>query len=280
MKLHAIYRATGKTNVKPRPAGFSKRRCLESFLRAWEDGGDRGELIFLNDGELPPDMLATMQGAGRVLARANLDLHGSYWGAVRLVERAPWDDGDLLYLAEDDYLYRPEAFSALQAAAAALPTVEYFTLYGSVGREMPNGEPLPSPLRVPAISGERLLDAGGAPWHRALSHTSSFAVRVGALRQDRVLHMIGPRCSAAWDHALCLALQHRAPYGPLRLFDALYERSGAPPVLRMKIVAWRLALTAEALLSHRARRIAAPRPALATHMEQGLMAIGTDWDAL
>ena len=144
---------------------------------------------------------------------------------------------------------------------------------------MPNGEDLTAGLRMPALRGERLVDAGGVAWHRATSHTSSFAVRLAALRADRTLHLLAPRCSSAWDHALCLTLQHRAPYGPLGLLRALHERSGATPSRRAKIVLWRLALTAEALLGRRVRRIAAPRPALATHMEQGLLALGTDWAA-
>jgi hypothetical protein len=280
VRLHAVYRATGKVNLKPRPAGFSKPRCLASFLCAWESCPQRGEVVFVNDGEVPGDMRAAMAEAGRVLTRAGLDLHGSYWAAIRLAAAAPWGDGDLVYFAEDDYQYRPDAFTGLTAAAAALPGFDYFAPYGNVGTEMPNGEPLTPDLRSPGLRGEWVADAGGVAWHRATSHTSSFAVRLAALRADRVLHLLAPRCSAAWDHALCLTLQHRAPYTPRGLLRPLHEPSGATPSRRAKIVVWRLALTVEALLSRRRRRIAAPRPSLATHMEQGLLALGTDWTAL
>jgi hypothetical protein len=280
VKLHVVYRATGKINKKPRPAGFSKERCLESFLRAWDACPQRGELVFLNDGDVPAELQAAMSASGRVLTRDGLELHGSYWAAVTLAITAPWADEDLVYFAEDDYLYRPGAFAALADAAAALPTIDYLALYGAVGREMPNGEELTREVRRPRLSRERLVDAGGAAWHRATSHTSSFATRLSALRADRTLHLLAPRCSGAWDHALCLTLQHRAPYGPLELLRPLHEPSGATPGRRARIVVWRIALATEGLLRRRARRIAAPRPPLATHMEVGQMAAGTEWAAL
>jgi hypothetical protein len=280
VNLHVVYRATGKVNRKPRPPGFSKQRCLASFLHAWDGCPQHRDLVFLNDGDVPADLRAAMEAAGRVVTRANMELHGSYWAAIGLAIGAGWDDDDLVYFAEDDYLFRPEAFTALVEAAAALPAVDYLALYAAVGLEMPNGHDLTPGLRRPGLHGERLADAGGATWRRATSHTSSFAVRVPALRDDRTLHLLAPRCSAAWDHALCLTLQHRAPYGPLGLLRPLHERSGATPGRRVRIVVWRLALTAEALLRRRRRCIAAPRPSLATHMEPGLLALGTDWAAL
>jgi hypothetical protein len=104
-------------------------------------------------------------------------------------------------------------------------------------------------------------------------------VRVGVLRADRPLHRIAPRCSGAWDHALALAYQGHAPYGPPGLLEPL-RNHGAAPSRRAKTVAWRAALGACALAARRrGRLLAAPRPALATHMEIGLMAAGTDWEA-
>jgi hypothetical protein len=145
---------------------------------------------------------------------------------------------------------------------------------------MPNGEPLHPGLRRPRERPGPAWRIGGYEWRPATSHTSSFAVRVGALRADLRLHRTAPRCSGAWDHALALAYQGRAPYGPLELFSALAGRGGAPLVRRAKVTAWRLSLTAQALARRRSGRLlVAPRPTLATHMETGVMALGTDWAA-
>jgi hypothetical protein len=144
---------------------------------------------------------------------------------------------------------------------------------------MPNDEPLHAGLRRPPLCGRLLAKIDGVSWYRATSHTHSFAVRLGALREDRELHRVALRCSGAWDHAMCLACQGCLPYGPLELLQPLHAPTGATPSRRAKIVIWRLVLSIGALRRRHAHLIAAPRPALATHMEVGLLASGTDWTA-
>jgi hypothetical protein len=148
-----------------------------------------------------------------------------------------------------------------------------------VGREMPNGEPLHPGLRRPRGAPGDVWRVGPYEWRAATSHTSSFAVHVSALRADLRLHRTAPRCGGAWDHALALAYQGRAPYGPRELVSDLLRRGGAPPVRRAKVLVWRLSLTGQALARRRSGRLlVAPRPALVTHMETGVMAVGTDWE--
>ena len=278
MRLHAIYRSVGVENRKPRPPGYSKPTCLRSFLRARAACPNSGELLFLNDGPIPPDLVAAMQRAGEIVARAGLELHGSYWAAVDLALERDWADDDLVYFAEDDYLYRRQAFAWLWEAADRLPADTYLAPYGTVGDRMPNGEPLHPRLRLPESPADRLTETDGIAWHRGLSHTSSFAVRVGVLRADRALHRVAPRCSGAWDHALALAYQGRPPYAPREHAEPLRD-GAASRSRRAKLVVWRGALATFAVAQRRRRRLlAAPRPALTTHMEAGLMALGTDWD--
>ena len=271
--LHAIYRSTGKVNTKPRPAGFSKRESLESFLSAWDAAGD---LLFLNDGPVPEAQLELMEASGRVVVRSAADAMGAYVAAMDLALEQSWPDDDLVYFGEDDYLYRPDTFAALAAAAEALPQADHFAPYATIGHTMPNGEPLHEGLRRPRLGGEALATVDGVTWHRATSHTVSYAIRVGALRADRPLHLLALRAGGAWDHAFCLACQGRQPFTVRELLDPL---PGAPLPRRAKVTLWRLAMSAVAL-RRRVRGthvIAAPRPALASHMEVGLMAAGSDW---
>ena len=282
MKLHAVYRATGKTNDKPRPSGFSKRRSLESFLRAWRACPAAGELVFQTDGEIPAAELALMEEAGRVVPRAGLNLTSSYWAALETAFGAGWPDTDLVYFGEDDYLYRPEAFAAVISAAGALPEADYLAPYATIGHLMPNGEPLHEGLRRPPRGGELLARVDDVAWHRATSHTLSYAVRLGALRRDRLVHNLALRASGAFDHTICLTCQGLVPYTPRELIEPLHTPPGVPASRRAKIVVWRLVLSALAL-TYRvrgARVIAAPQPALTSHCEVGLMAAATDWDAL
>jgi hypothetical protein len=271
VRLHVIYRSTGPDNAKGRPPYHSKLRSLQSLLRSWDRVADQGSLVFLNNGPIPEDRLEVMRRCGRVEQRSGLELHESYWAAVSLACGLP--DGDLVLFAEDDHLYRVEALVAVVDAARVLPGVSYFATYASTVAGMPNGEPLHAGLRVPAVDDTVLAEG----WRRGLSHTSSFAVRVGALREDVRLHRLAPRCGGAWDHALALAYQGLVPYGPGAVFAALREPRLGSGSRRVKVAVWRAALVASSV--GRRHRLAAARPSLSTHVETGVLALGTDWEA-
>jgi hypothetical protein len=148
-------------------------------------------VVFVNSNPIPEDRLAIMRAAGRVEQHVALHLHESYWAALDVALALP--DGDLVLFAEDDHLYRADALSAVLEAARALPAVDYFAPYGSTVSAMPNGEPLHAGLRAPRVGAEPLAPG----WVRGISHTSSFVVRVAALRRDERLHRIAPRCGGA-----------------------------------------------------------------------------------
>jgi hypothetical protein len=266
-----IYRSVGPDNAKNRPPYHDKRSSLLSLLRALE-AVDRGDVTFLNGGPMPEDRLALMRSAGRIEPRGARHMHESYWEALALAVRLP--DEDLALFAEDDHLYRADALAALLDAARALPGVDYFAPYGSTVTAMPNGEPLHPGLRVPRVR-EEVLAPG---WCRGVSHTSSFAVRVGALRRDVRLHRVAPRCGGAWDHALGLAYQGLLPYGAGGLLEPL-RLPGLAPSRRAKVVIWRGLLSALAFTRRSSRRLAVARPPLSTHAETGVIALGTDWAA-
>ena len=52
--LHVVYRSTGAENRMSRPAFYSKLGCLKSLLAAAERCQSPIELIFVNDGPIPP----------------------------------------------------------------------------------------------------------------------------------------------------------------------------------------------------------------------------------
>lgn len=280
MRFHTIYRASHKQNTKPRPRGYSQLTCLHSFLRAWAACPDKGEILFLNDGPVPVDQTDAMKAAGgEIVVAEELDILGSFWGAIELALSRGWADEDVVYLAENDYLYREEAFAGLVEAARKLPPNVYLAPYATIGHQMPNGEPLHDGLRRPRISEEPLAEGGGVTWLRALSHPSSFAARVGTLRADMPVFRVAPRTGGAWDHAISLGYQGIVPFTPAGLVEPIRLR-GIPLERRAKTVIWRTVLAGLALAFRRRGRIlASSRPALTTHMEVGLLAQGTDWEA-
>jgi hypothetical protein len=264
VRLLVVYRCTPRENTKPRPEYYSKLICLQSFLRAVDACSPRPEVVFWADGELPEPLLGPMKAAGEVAAATRSGGGGSYLSAVDLA-LGRLDDGDLVYLAEDDYLYSEDAFTALSAAAGALPQASYFGLYASIVWHRTQG-----------------FDVDGTLWHTAESTTLSFAARSPALRADRRLHELALRVGTVPDTELCLAYQGHSPYPWRRLAaEALTDPPGASLEPRhrarraggrawVNAIAWRRAF--------RPRLLVAPHPALATHVELPYLATGTDWE--
>ncbi|HWI00299.1 MAG TPA: hypothetical protein VNT27_08200, partial [Propionibacteriaceae bacterium] len=132
MKHHLVYRSYGGENRKRRPEYYSKLLTLTSFVRA-ASRLPEADIMFFNDGPVPPDRLALMERFGRVvqLAEKAQGMRASYRAALLLSTTEPWSDDDVVSYIEDDYLFTDNAFVALADAAAELPQVSYFTMYGT-----------------------------------------------------------------------------------------------------------------------------------------------------
>jgi hypothetical protein len=281
--LHVVYRSYGGENLKGRPPYYTKLLSLLSLIRALSRIDQPYEIIFLNDGPIPADRLAVMRRCGEVVSREGLGGAGSMRAALRIVAERPWPDSDLVWLAEDDHLYRSNAFQGLLAAANVCPEADYFALYASIGGRAPEGGSWPAWAHVPrnwrplpAISVNR------HPWRRALSTTSTFAARAGALRADRAMMEVVMRLGGAWDHTTCLMYQGHTPSSWKTLHyhygeDATPKWKALSVVVRIALSAWQFL---RRLRGAPRRVIIAPDPPLSTHVESGHLAAGTDWAAV
>lgn len=286
--LHVIYRSYGGENRKGRPDYYSKRLALTSFIRAVDECPVPVEVIYLNDGPIPGDLLALMQASGEIVGRSRLGNKGAVRAALAIPRQRGWPDDDLVWLAEDDYLYRPEALSVLAAAPAAFPSVDYFALYVSVtahpapGTVQPSFAPIPREWRD---SEPRLV--AGHTWQRAMSTTGTYGATVRALREDNRLLRAALWSGAGWDHTMCLLYQGFQPFPwPAVLNKARGVEAPRPLSLvrraRFLVIATiRAALNLWQMVRRGPRReLVAVEPALATHMENGWIASGTDWTAV
>ena len=285
--LHIIVRSYGGENKKERPQYYSKTLALASLIRsALELPHGSSELVFCNDGPMPADRPRLMERFGEVIARPDRGLKDSLLTALDLPRERGWAPDDLVWFAEDDYLYSPSAFPALVAAGAALPSASYFGLYALIGPRLPNGADHPETHRIPpqwAGSEPVLID--GHPWRKALSTTSTFGARVKAIADDRRMTRLAMRSGSDWDHTACLMYQGYQPYPLTSLIGALAERERYGGRLRRAgIFAGRMALGFyQALRSRRAgarKVLMAADPPLITHLETEHMAAGTDWAAV
>ena len=285
--LHVIYRSYGGENRKPRPDYYSKRLALVSLIQSFlQVGRANAELIFLNDGPIPSDLIKVMTKHGEVIAHDKLGLRGSFAAALELPLVRKWSVNDLVWLSEDDYLYQPVALKALLAAADAFPDADYFGLYALIGSRLPSGGVFDDAARVPKrwreTTSKQVL---GHRWCSALSTTSTFGARVGILEADRGMMLRAMTSGGAWDHTASLMYQGYQPYPLGSLLSGLRDPAGAQPLRRRAgAFAVRAGLNVYQTLRNaglaRRRRLVTADPPLITHLETAYMAVGSDWEAL
>jgi len=279
-RLHVFARSHGGENRKGRPDFYDKTTCLASLIAAAEAVTPPAELVFVNDGPLPADREQLMVAAGDVLQGEFGSNRNSFRSTVAMAAERPFDDDDLVWFAEDDYLYRPNAFLSLLEVAQRLTQAQYFSLNA--------GELVYRPA-TPVSSDVTTDPAAAAPgqtavdWVPSESTTSSFAVRVRQLREDAGLLRLMPFTGGAFDHATFLALQGRYPFTrdelrqdllPLEHPVAQWPR----PMLRGVV---RSAVGLRALRRpSRRRTLYGPTGDLIAHLEIGAFDPSEDWESL
>lgn len=286
MRLHVVCRSVGTENSKGRPDFYSKAVCLGSLLRAVEGVDLPTDVVFVNDGPVPAERLQFMEAAGEVLPVSCGSNRSSYRRVLRLARERGWPAEDLVWFAEDDYLYRADALASVVEAARARRSADYFAVYSSLrfGSRARRFSPV-FRSAAPAGAGGGCLTAGAVSWVRAVSTTSTFGVRVGVLLADERLLRAAPFVGGAWDHATCLAVQGYRPFAVRELAgdarEAGQETATKAAVRRAALAVARSTLDVAALARpSRARRtLIASEPDLATHVELGVLAPGRDWAA-
>jgi hypothetical protein len=286
-RLRIVMRSYGGENMKDRPSYYSKLVCLASLVRAARAVSPAPEIVFVNDGPIPGDREAVMRAAGEVVQLEAGSNRSSYREAVALAVGRPWVDPDLVWFAEDDYLYRPDAFLRLLegAAAPALAEADYFALYGGSAFDTSTGRlhARERPERG-ANSDPSAIPLGQVRWYRGLATTSSFGVRRGALVQDARLLRLVPFTGGAWDRTTCLTAQGLRPFTRRELVEDLLPFTSQPaPEWPRSLARGMLRVT----LSTRAlRRVSRRRvmrgcdPDQICHLELGVLAPGDDWAEL
>mgnify|MGYP001168470632 CR=1 FL=1 len=286
MKLWIIYRSVGTENQKNRPPFYSKKLALASFLRAVENAGVETGVLFVNDGPIPDDRLAMMSRAGEVIPIRGGSNRASYRWVLRLPRLRRWAPDDLVWFAEDDYLYTADAFAQLTEAVRRLLDVDYFAAYGELrfDRWATRWHPRISE-QTRAEGDDQAVPIGRVRWYRAVSTTSTFGARAGTIVADEWLLRNAPFVGGAFDHATCMAYQGFRPFEWRRLTDIPTNPRWPGPLseparkVALTVLRGTLNTVALALPERRRRVLCAPDPDLATHMEEGLLAPGTDWEA-
>lgn len=236
MSVHIVYRASPGPG-KNRPDGFSKARCLLTFLRAFEQL-DQASVTFVVDGDIPGDALATMAVFGSVERLSGAGNCGSYLRALD-VGLSLQPRKSYLYFCEDDYLHTADALTGFAAALAEADPSTYLTLYDHPDRYRRTDD-----LVVP---GRQIEMLGGRHWRVVESSAMTFGSTAETIRRDVAILRLAARFTRyPHDRTMWRTLQGLGARRPVRWFRGR-------------------------------RRLLSPVPALATHVEAGMMSIAVPW---
>jgi hypothetical protein len=287
--LHVVYRSYGGENSKPRPPFYSKGLALASLVRATEALDAECTVSFVNDGTLPPERLALMERMGQVIPIDGGSTRLSYRAALAWAAAQPWPEHDLVWFAEDDYLYVEGALKHLTAAATRIPEADYLSLWGHLALDTsaPRTGPRARPKEMSTADPDA-VDLDGVRWYRQMSTTSTFGVRVATLHQDLRLLRLVPYTGGAWDHATCLSIQGLQPFTWSQVAGLARQAvTGQPAGSDGRALATsRMAMYSVVNMRSRRRQeirrqLYASDPQLIYHMEYPDQARGTrSWDAV
>lgn len=208
MRINFIYRsAPGDSKKDVRPDFFEKINCLKSFLLAYKalPQEHKGELIFVNDGKIQSEMLELMKDSGGHLETLpGLGNSASLRFAHKLVKNSGWDSDDVTYFAEDDYLYKKEAFVTLLHAVIDIPEASYFSLYDHPDRYTRDDD-VRNGLAKVYISRD-------LHWRSAESTCQTYGARVTAFKKDSWIHKFGTSLKIPRGREMFRAVQGLGKY--------------------------------------------------------------------
>ncbi|GAA3242967.1 hypothetical protein GCM10017691_47450 [Pseudonocardia petroleophila] len=271
--LRVLHRSYGGDNTKPRPPYYSKLLALAALLRAADALDVAPELVFINDGHMPQERLSVMERFGEVVSvRKGGSDTNSYREMLADENARSGDPNDLIWLAEDDYLYVPDALRQLVAGSAALPDADYFTLYGARAIDVARSRRKAVIRPEPAAEGTgQVVEVGEVAWYRAASTTSTFGITRRALNEDVRLLRHFSLTGGAWDSATCKAIQGLAPFSAKHLRRDFLPFREVPPALWPKSYVRGALRVASIPLSvrspQRRRALLGSDPELIIHME-------------
>jgi hypothetical protein len=195
---------TNRGRPKPRPEGFSKRKCFENFLAVF---GPR-ELHVVADC-VKSDTEEWLNSLGVTVHTTKFGNGGdSFIHAIDLALRTAASDGEAVYLVEDDYLHLPGAPELLEEG---LEFGDYATLYDHPDKYMDG----PGANRLIRGRSEvtRLYRSASTHWKITNSTTLTFATRVRCLRADYATYVKFCGEGRSKDFAMWTALRKRRPFG-------------------------------------------------------------------
>jgi len=172
-------------------------------------------------------------------------------------------ESDLVYFAEDDYVYVPNSFSRMVAFLRGHGDVDFVSPYDHLDCYTLAIHRHPKWLRVHA----------GHHWRTAASTCLTFLTRKETLRRKQRAFLTYCRCNK--DCSLWLSLTKRSLFNPLQ-----FLRFVTTSPLSAKIIAKAWLFGGRQILFGKRMKLWVPIPGISTHLDSQALAPTIDWIAL
>lgn len=170
--LKIIYRICDLRNGGTKIPQVNKRQCFLNFIEVF--GPDNVVVVADNTSQETVDFLG--RHVHRI-ERTNLGNSGSFLYAM---ERAfQYQDDQLVYLVEDDYLHLS---GSMQCLLEGLQHADYVSLYDHADKYMTRS---PNPLVTGGGENTKVILTASTHWKFTNSTTMTFGTKVGTLRADQ-----------------------------------------------------------------------------------------------
>jgi len=207
--IRIIYRTHNSTNYNNRPDWFHYRSCWENLVATKEDSelwvlydgklqgveewGYHANILEINSDEKLPELLKEWEEADlyyednddagniyrkRVEAPDNEKAAGHLMYEFIYANIDNWDDNDIIYMVEDDYLHLSGWPTALQNVYDVYPSLNYVSLYDHPDKYSQRYVGLHS----------QIIISNYCHWRTVPSTCGTFAGRVKDFKQDKHIH--------------------------------------------------------------------------------------------
>lgn len=263
---YRIYPKVGKSAVGL-PFSRDKLQLSEICLRSFKEslGGLRVKVWALLDG-CPPEYEQIFRKYFRAeeLTLIPLPAVGNQATFEKQVDiLLEQSESELVYFAEDDYLYLPQQFPEVIEYLEAHKDVHFVTPYDHLDCYTLDIHRRPKCIR--AYSGHH--------WRTAASTCLTFLTRKETLRQKATTFR--SYCRRNYDCSVWLSLTKHSLFNPIRFSRYLYEQ---PLLAKIVAKAW-LYCWPQILFGSRVK-LWAPLPGIATHLDANALSPTIDWVGL
>jgi hypothetical protein len=172
-------------------------------------------------------------------------------------------DSDLVYFAEDDYVYQPRLFSVMLQFLKAHSDVDFVTAYDHLDCYTLEIHRRPKWMRI----------FSGRHWRTAASTCLTFLTRKTTLASKEATFR--SYCHRNYDCSLWLSMTKFSIFNPLQVLRFAWQQ---PWLAKIVVKAW-LYGWAQILFGSRVS-LWVPVPAIATHLDTRALSPNVDWAAL